>query len=484
MSIFDSYLFNEDVTVGGKKLNDNGQTEDEQQGGQGNDSTTGGQGFGTPVDQSTQGTTGTTDNSTGDQSSSGSFGQPQTGGPQEVPGGTETGAGTSSTGMTPTATGAAEDDDDSDYTSMSQDDDNQQDQGANTPAAGDTGADENDYTQMQPDDQEYSAADDGNDTDYTQMTPDDDTQGNQFTAGTTGQDATSPADTQTTPDAAGGGMDATTTQDPTAGASEDQDDSDYTQMSMDDEGTGNNDQAGTDAVSQVDPGGGIPGDLDPPDTGATGPGGGTNDPGSGAAEEPDTDYGELSPDGDDSAGNNDGTTDPNNPDGGENGEGSEGSEDGASDDGSGAEGSDQESELKELEARLFSDLSPEQIQIKDNELKIQFIRLYEDIEKIENRVNRIVKTDANEEVVMFVSRKIEELKDLVHQNITQTYQTRSYLSNKIEYNHMLATFSSIGEMLKALSKKDKINDEKKDSDKDDLDNDLMVTSSDDLDSGS
>ena len=85
---------------------------------------------------------------------------------------------------------------------------------------------------------------------------------------------------------------------------------------------------------------------------------------------------------------------------------------------------------------------------------------------------------------MFISKKIEELKDLVHQNITQTYQTRSYLSNKTEYYHFLATFNSIGEMLKALSKKDKINDHEKESEEDDLDNDLMVSSSDDLDAGS
>ena len=269
------------------------------------------------------------------------------------------------------------------------------------------------------------------------------------------QDDDNQTDTTTPTTTTGTDQSTTPTGDTTSDASGDV--SDYTQMQPDDDQGGANDDTQNSTQDGPTPGTDAPGTPGPDGSGA---GGGTDqgDDAAGAAEEPSTDYGELSPDDDDPNANPDGGNGDGSQDGNSDGQEGEGTEDGAEGDGSDTSADDPQAELKELESKLFSDLSPEQIQIKDNELKVQFINLYEDIEKTENRVNRIVKTDSNESVVNFIIRKLEELKELVHTSLIQTYQTRTYLQNVLTYNHHLAVFASIGKMLKELSKKDKIND--------------------------
>jgi hypothetical protein len=226
-------------------------------------------------------------------------------------------------------------------------------------------------------------------------------------------------------------------------------------MTPDDSGDGgvtNGQETGQDAPTD-NPGDGAG------DPGAAGDGApGAAPTGGGAADEPDTDYGELSPDDDSgepgAADAGDGTDNPEDPSADASGESDEdGNADDQSEldgDASGGEGQD---ELKNAEAQLFANFTPEQLQIRDNELKVQFINLYEDIEKTENRVNRIVKTDDNESVVMFVVKRLEELKEATHDSLINAYQTRSYYENQLQYNLLLANLASIGKMLEELAKR-------------------------------
>lgn len=379
---FGKFLFNEAVTMNGKKIGDDNDT------------------------------TGTTTGSTTTNT-------------------TNTGS-TSTSGMGVT--------DDSDYTKIGRDDDT----GATTDTTGgmstgtaptgDTGGGDS-----------LPGAAGEDDTDYTKIGRDDDTSGGMGDSGDMSTGDTPTGDT------GGGGN--------TPGAAG-EDDTDYTKIGRDDD-TGAGDTGDSTGTDQNATGDAPTGDA----------GGGGNTPG--AAGEDDVDYTKIGKDDDTGAGGGDGTgADSTGTD--QNATGDAGVDPNATDDGS--MGADPQQALKDIEAKLFSELSPEQLQIKDNELKIQYINLYEDIEKTEQRVNRIVKTENNEDVVAFISKKLDDLKDLVHRILTETYQTQTWLQNMLTYQHCLSIFAGIGELLRNLSKKDSINKNfEKDNNTEDLDNEVITS---------
>lgn len=438
------YLLGETVTINGKKLDDNGGTP--------NDTTTGTN----DNDQS-----GTTKSDTESKSSDASsqpqgFGQPATNSDTSIPSDSDSvqsaqqpDGNTTASGTNDTLNNNEPEDDATDYTSMKSDED-----------------DQNQSTENTPTDQ-----DDAEETDYTTMTPDDDASAGQGDTGknpnTLDQSISNQSEAPPTP----------------TGTSNTQssDEVDYTNMNIDDAGGDSNvnqdstDNTGQNSFNSPDTGNADPGISSDGDSNSDIPGGSGPDS-NGAAEEPGTDYGELSPD----------NNDPNDPNAG--GDNTSNSPDNQNDqtgtdqtDQTTGDGTDSQTnaiqQMRDIEAKLFSDLSPEQIQLKDNELKLQFINLYEDIEKTINRVNRIVKTDANEEVVAFVSKKLEDLKNLTNKSLIDTYGTVTYIQNLMNYNMLLASYSSIGNILIELSKKDKVNDNiEKDQLSTDTDVDDMISS--------
>ena len=87
--------------------------------------------------------------------------------------------------------------------------------------------------------------------------------------------------------------------------------------------------------------------------------------------------------------------------------------------------------LKKIEAELFSNLTPEQIAIKNYELKQNFINLYSTIGATLSRINDITKSDNNIETLKFITTKLLELREMIDFNITTAYQTRTYIENSI-----------------------------------------------------
>lgn len=445
------YLLSEDVTIKGKKIDDDkggatsGSTANDstQSGAAGTDTSTTTatkpdqpQGFGEPASNS----------NTSSSSDPGLVQSPGTS-PGSEPGSTGT-----------DTVGGGEDDEKFDYTTMKPDGEDEPPTGAGT------GPD------TPPGMGNDSPTGDEEPTDYTKMTPDGDEP-------PTGGDMDSGTQADNPTDSPGAGGD---------NPPEDEENFDYTSMTPD-EGNDQNDTQntpqggglpGTDNLGTGDPDAGITGTQNDGDNGSNP--GESDGFGGGAAEEPATDYGELSPDNDNpdnagAAGNgipgNEG--DPNAQ------TGTNSTEDPGSNDPNtegNPEGNDQLQQMRDMESKLFADLSPEQIQLKDNELKTQFINLYEDIEKTINRVNGIVKTDANEEVVAFISKKLDELKDLTHKSLIDRYSTVTYTSNLMQYHQCLATYASIGKILEELGKKDKINQNIEKDTNLDTDVDNMISS--------
>lgn len=138
-------------------------------------------------------------------------------------------------------------------------------------------------------------------------------------------------------------------------------------------------------------------------------------------------------------------------------EGGEGGDEGEGEGDDEGEGDEEEGEdstfedLQKIESELFSNLSPEQVEIKNKELKQRFIDVYGTIASVLIRINDIPKTDLNIDVLHFVTDKLMELRDLVDYNITKAFATKTYIENSINYQLCLSTLSSISDIIDSVA---------------------------------
>lgn len=137
---------------------------------------------------------------------------------------------------------------------------------------------------------------------------------------------------------------------------------------------------------------------------------------------------------------------------GSEGTGEEESSDNTEDSGS-VDSNNSDNTLVGMEKNLFSDLSPQQLAIKNNELLQNYIELYETTNTIFDSINKIPKTFDNTRPLTFIADKLVELKDMVNYIITTTYVTRTYVENMVYYKQALVVLEQLNSMLKALVQK-------------------------------
>lgn len=114
----------------------------------------------------------------------------------------------------------------------------------------------------------------------------------------------------------------------------------------------------------------------------------------------------------------------------------------------------QDYDINKIEDELFSSLTPEQIAIKNHELKDQFIELYSIIGSTLVRINDISKSNENINVLKFITEKLLELREMIDFNITTAYQTRTYIENNIIYQQCIATLNAIADIIDNIPKLD------------------------------
>lgn len=117
-------------------------------------------------------------------------------------------------------------------------------------------------------------------------------------------------------------------------------------------------------------------------------------------------------------------------------------------------GSNIAADLKTMEDEIFADLSDQQKDIRDNELRQGYIQLYGVIDEAERRINNIIKNENTGRILEFITRKMNELKGLIHHNLTNVYDTRTYTENQTALQECIAIMNSICNMLDAIVKED------------------------------
>lgn len=132
----------------------------------------------------------------------------------------------------------------------------------------------------------------------------------------------------------------------------------------------------------------------------------------------------------------------------EEGEEGEGREEGYEDYEDGEYGEEGEEEsLDSYEKDVFRDLSPEQMIIKNKELKAQFKSLNNIIFDSLEKLNNISHTSYDNTILDFVVRKLVELKDISRDYTVDAFNTKSYIENQIQLQKMVATFNRIVNLL-------------------------------------
>ena len=104
-----------------------------------------------------------------------------------------------------------------------------------------------------------------------------------------------------------------------------------------------------------------------------------------------------------------------------------------------------------MENELFKDLTPDQIDIKHQELKSNFTELYDSTTNIIDRINDIPSNDDYLATIAFVSEQLNNLRTMVADYMNKVYSTKSYMENAMNYNRFLATLKGINDILSEIS---------------------------------
>lgn len=107
----------------------------------------------------------------------------------------------------------------------------------------------------------------------------------------------------------------------------------------------------------------------------------------------------------------------------------------------------QEDPLKGMEQEVFADLTPQQIAIKTKELKNSYKSLSDFISSSIEKLNQASRTSYDANLLDFLMRKLISLKELTNTTIIDTFDTRTYLANKIELHRLVTAMNMISNLL-------------------------------------
>ena len=111
-------------------------------------------------------------------------------------------------------------------------------------------------------------------------------------------------------------------------------------------------------------------------------------------------------------------------------------------------------ELKTKEEEMYSNLTPEQLDVKHKELKTRFLDMYDMTTELVDRIGDAIVTEENIGVIEYVSKNLNNLRTMLSDYVSSIYSTKSYIENSINYNRFLAVLNGINKMLEQIHKKE------------------------------
>lgn len=115
-------------------------------------------------------------------------------------------------------------------------------------------------------------------------------------------------------------------------------------------------------------------------------------------------------------------------------------------------------ELQELQQSAFSNLSEEQLRIRSNNIKQSFIDLHNDIVDLGDRLVVVNKNSDNIASVNFVTNSLNELKEMIVDAVSDSFDTRTLVENQVLLQRFIAHYGMLVHIIEKLPSKNKSKD--------------------------
>lgn len=115
-------------------------------------------------------------------------------------------------------------------------------------------------------------------------------------------------------------------------------------------------------------------------------------------------------------------------------------------------------ELQELQQSAFSNLSEEQLRIRANNIKQSFIDLHNDIVDLGDRLVVVNKNADNIASVNFVTNSLNELKEMIVDAVSDSFDTRTLVENQVLLQRFIAHYGMLVHIIEKLPSKAKLKD--------------------------
>lgn len=113
---------------------------------------------------------------------------------------------------------------------------------------------------------------------------------------------------------------------------------------------------------------------------------------------------------------------------------------------------EQNNELKKIEDSLFN-ISDTGLNIRERDLKDNYIKIYNSINNILDKMNSIPKTSINISIIEFSKKKLYELKLICYDYLLYTYSDKTYIENQKNYIIYVGIIANINSLLLQIQPK-------------------------------
>ena len=143
------------------------------------------------------------------------------------------------------------------------------------------------------------------------------------------------------------------------------------------------------------------------------------------------------------------------------GENPEGEDPTNADMGAGGANTGVSSDIQDLQNTTFSNLTPQQLQLRIANVKQSFIDLYNEIVDTVERLSVVNKSSDTIESINFVNNTLSDLKRMLLDSVGESFNTRSLVENQIMLQRFIATYGMCIKILDKITKKSELRQNEK-----------------------
>lgn len=104
-------------------------------------------------------------------------------------------------------------------------------------------------------------------------------------------------------------------------------------------------------------------------------------------------------------------------------------------------------DIEQAEKEVFADLKPEQMMIKNAELKERYQEVYTAVSDSLEKINKISRTTYDDTMLDFIVKKLTNLRSMIVDSVDSAFSTRTYVENKIELQRFILAFNYLTNMM-------------------------------------